>query len=171
MTRSRNWLVAPLALALLLGGCREEAADRSPQAADDRNRLLALMPDQPAFECNDIKVFIPMPQERHSVEGQKCEDNKAVINGWSRKCVAEGQCDTPARLAEVNKAAEDFCASWCAAKKCDYIYKKHDKCDLGADCYDSEDCRKNCDTPKRDCCYFIQAAPNFNCECRVKVQP
>lgn len=157
----RTLTVAALALLMLTAACnRTEPADKEPG-----DRLLALQGGPVAFKCREIVPVIPV---NGSVEGKTCTENKAVINGWSLLCVVDGQCNTPARLAELNQAAEDFCAQWCAKKNCAYRYTKRDRCD-SSHCLQSKDCQKNCDGPLRDSCYFQQRAPNFNCQCLERV--
>lgn len=133
------------------------------RAAGDRN--IALQGGPPPFNCHDLEALIP---KNGSVEGKVCSQNKTVVNGWSEKCVATGQCNTPARLRELNGAAEAFCADWCAKKQCDYRYTARPKCDSSW-CQNSRECQQNCDLPLLDTCYFQQPAPNYNCQCIEKV--
>ena len=151
-----------IVLLLSFTGCKEDESI----ARKNTDRSLAFQPAQRAFLCQDIKPLIPVGG---SAEGKTCPENKTVINGWSETCVAAGQCNTPVRLGEINKAAEEFCADWCRRKNCDYKYTKRDKCDSSW-CLNSKDCQANCGVPLLDTCYFQQAAPNYNCQCQEKVQ-
>ncbi len=151
-----------LVLLLTVGACNRDDSSQTEQ----NDRLLALRGGPVAFQCKEIDAFIP---KREFVEGETCQENKAVVNGWSLLCLVANQCNTPARLAELNQAAEAVCAEWCAKKKCDYQYTKREKCDSSR-CVNFADCQKNCNVPFRDQCYFQQAAPNFNCQCRERIQ-
>jgi len=162
MLRGIRFLFAGV-LMLALAACHQPKAE-SRKTLDE---MLALRPvQQQAFKCQNIEALIP---EGHSVEGKTCPENKAVVNGWSETCVAQGQCNTPARLGEVNGAAEKFCADWCAKKKCDYKYTSRTKCSSSW-CMNSDDCQKNCNLPLLDACFFQEATPNYNCECKDKVE-
>ena len=154
-------LLVTAALVGLAGCVRDESAAR--RAAD---RTLTLQPGPAAFKCHDLLGVIPINE---FVEGKTCSQNMAVVNGWSELCVAAGQCNTPARLNETNRAAEDFCADWCAKKDCGYRYTKHTACDSQW-CLASNRCQQNCNVPLMDACFFQQAAPNYNCECKVRVE-
>ena len=148
--------------------CQRPAPDNAhDQLADERK---ALRGGAAKFECTDIIAVIPVDNagQPMAVEGEKCSDNKTVINGWSRVCLGEKQCNTPTRLAEVNHAAETFCAEWCSKKKCDYVYTKRTKCDSSR-CIASADCQQNCDGPFWDQCYLQKSAPDYNCNCRDRV--
>jgi hypothetical protein len=168
MRNTHVLFVFSLCSVLLLAACQRPAPnDGALKEAADREQALR---GGGAFECREIRAFIPVSAGMpHSVEGQKCADNKAVVNGWSIVCVPEGQCDSAKRLAELNQAAEGFCADWCSKKNCDYSYAKHDKCD-SKDCYESSLCKQNCDGPFRDSCFFIQGKPNYNCNCKDRIQ-
>jgi hypothetical protein len=169
MRKTQILFLLTLCTVLLISACQRPAAnvDGVVKEAADRERALR---GGGAFECHEIRAFIPVSAGApHSVEGEKCVDNRAVVNGWSISCVPEGQCDSAKRLAELNQAAEGFCAEWCSKKKCDYSYSKHDKCD-SSDCYESAECKKNCDAPFQDSCFFIQSKPNYNCKCTDRIQ-
>jgi len=148
--------------ALALGGCREEPAG----LVLTKDRQVEQQPAQNGFQCVDIDALIPRGQ---SVEGKTCKENKAVINGHSDKCLVEEQCNQATRLAEFNQKAEAVCAEWCANKDCDYDYTKRDKCD-SAFCVKYKDCQNNCNLPFLDHCSIHQAKPNYNCQCKDKVQ-
>lgn len=136
--------------------------DPDPSIADrlNNNRQLALNPGA-ALQCHELRALIPVGGK---LEGPDCIDNKAVINGWSEKCVANGACNTRQRRGELNQEAKSFCADWCAAKRCDFVYTARNACD-SAWCLNSRTCQANCNLPLLDTCYFQQAAPNYNCQC------
>ncbi len=149
--------------ALLLLACapNNPKPDTDSSIADllNSNRQLALNPG--ARQCHELRALIPIGGK---IEGPNCTDNRAVINGWSEKCVANGACNTRLRRGELNQEAKSFCANWCAAKKCDFSYTARTACD-SAWCLNSRTCQANCNLPRLDTCYFQQAAPNYNCEC------
>ncbi|HEY7409929.1 MAG TPA: hypothetical protein VII13_04255 [Vicinamibacteria bacterium] len=162
---SLSMLVPALLASIAAGACAARGPDVEKRAALDRER--ALRPGRVAPQCHELQAVIPAGG---ALEGPACPDNRAVVNGWSEKCVGSQQCNTPARRAELNQAAEAFCASWCAAKRCGYRYGARDACDSNW-CMDSDFCRRNCDAPLLDTCYFQQAAPAYNCECLPGVVP
>ena len=162
MPRIRIGVLLIMASLAGLSACAsDEAAAR--RAAD---RALALQAGPAPFKCHDLFPVIPV---NGSVEGKTCPQNMAVVNGWSELCLAAGQCNTPARLAEINRAAEDFCADWCAKKSCAYRYTKRTKCDSSW-CLNSKNCQQNCDLPLLDACFLQQDTPNYNCECKDKAE-
>lgn len=160
-------ILITLALTSVISCSRKEPDSRRDDSitreVGDLN--MALQGGPPAFNCHELRAVIP---KNGSVEGKLCSQNKAVINGASVKCVAAGQCNTQARLGELNNALEAFCADWCAKKSCDYQYAPRSKCD-SIWCLESPLCQKNCDLPLRDSCSAQQPAPNYNCECIEKV--
>jgi hypothetical protein len=168
MRKTHLLFVLTVCSMVLLWSCQRPAPNDGElkEAADSQQALRG----GGAFECREIRALIPTSAGGPIVvEGKKCADNKAVINGWSEVCVPEGQCDTAKRLAELNQAAEGFCAEWCSKKNCDYNYAKHDKCDSSR-CYENSDCKKNCDGSFQDSCFFIQGKPNYNCNCKDRIQ-
>jgi hypothetical protein len=163
-------LLVLLLTVLMIGlsfACHRSTPDFAKTELEDTQKALR---GGVGFECKDIRALIPVDNNGKPmvVEGEKCTDNKAVINGWSRLCVPEGQCDTTKRLAEVNGAAEAFCAEWCSKKKCDSVYTQRSKCD-SSHCDESADCKAKCDGPFRDSCYLQKAAPDYNCKCIERV--
>lgn len=166
---SRSWLAVILILSLT--ACDEQRpdttinADAELQAQRVKDQRIALNPA--AALCHEIQAVIPVGGK---VVGPDCVDNKAVVNGWSEKCVANGACNTPTRKQELNSAAKSFCADWCAAKQCDFSYSSRSNCD-SAWCLNSNTCQRNCNVPKLDACYFQQAGPNYNCECKDPPPP
>lgn len=160
-------------LVAVLSGCTTVTSERSLSGLDPNlsskileDRALAKNPGG-ARKCHNLEALIP---KGGKLEGPNCIDNKTVVNGWSVKCVANGACNTRQRRWELNQAAKSFCADWCAAKKCDFRYSARSACDSDW-CLDSKFCQTNCNVPKRDACYFQQAAPNYNCECFDPPQP
>ena len=156
-----------LSLSIFLPGCEEEKVD-DLQSIIISNRLMEFQgPQQQAFQCHDVDAVIPVGGK---VEGPNCTDNKTVLNGHSDKCVQNGQCNAQARVREFNAEAKQFCVDWCAAKKCDFSYTNRGQCDFG-NCVNSNSCVQNCQVPLLDYCSIIQAAPNYNCECKDPPPP
>ena len=155
-------------LTLCLGyACNREQPSNETELREAQAREQTLRGAPLAFQCTDISAHIPTAKGS-AVEGKTCKENKAVVNGWSLVCVLEKDCDTAARLAEVNQEMAKFCAEWCSKKQCAYIFTKTTKCDPGY-CPENPLCVKNCDRPNRDTCMSYKKQPDFNCECIEKV--
>jgi len=149
-----------LSLIIFFLGC-EKDNDIDAVNIINRDMLAALQGGARAPQCTELKADIPTGGK---VEGPICTDNKAVINGWSLKCVQNGQCNTATRLGELNGEAEQFCSNWCDGKGCAYTYSSLSQCDSSY-CHTLNFCVQNCNSPLRDSCFFQQGAPNYNCEC------
>lgn len=154
-------------LTLLLAACAGQSTQPEQPVIDtgldiriNVARQLALNPGG-ARQCHELRALMPAGGK---VQGPNCVDNKAVINGWSEKCVANGACNPGQRRQELNQEARGFCANWCAAKRCDFVYTARSTCDSSW-CLTSNFCQTNCDVPRLDTCYFQQTAPNYNCQC------
>ena len=166
--RLASVLPALAIVGVLVSGCTTMRADQKETEILGRiskDRDLALRPAQAAPQCHKLDAFIPIG---HMVEGPQCEDNKAVVNGWSEKCVGAGQCNAAARLGELDVAAEGFCAGWCASKNCGYRYTRG-ACDSSW-CLASLFCQQNCNALLLDTCYFQKDVPNYNCKCDPRVE-
>jgi len=99
-------------------------------------------------------------------KGNNCiigDPNQAMaeIAGFSARCV--DNCDTPARLREVNAAAAGTCNGFCAQFKCAAQYAPRAQCGASA-CY-AGDPNCNAEWPLMDYCMLLQAAQVWNCQC------
>ena len=152
-----------LTLTFLLASCLK---DTDAKRANIINlEMLKALQGARAPQCSEIKADF---QSGGKVEGQTCPENKAVVNGWSIKCVQN--CDNAERLREINAEAKQFCANWCDGKGCSYTYSALSQCSKSY-CWDTNYCRNNCNGPLRDQCYFQQGPSDYNCECNNPPPP
>lgn len=103
--------------------------------------------------------------EREPMTGTTCADLAVNIGGWSEACIADGPCDTAARLKEVNARAEEECKAFCLRAKCEvWSYTPSDHC--GAVICEKEGlCPEGC--PTTDACLLMQTNAQQNCRCRL----
>lgn len=162
----KNFLSLFLMLSLIIFflGC-EKDNDYDAVNIINNDMLIALQGGPRAPQCTELKADIPTGGK---VEGPICTDNKAVINGWSLKCVQN--CDNAERLRELNAEAKQFCSNWCDGKGCSYTYSALSQCNTSY-CFTTNFCTQNCNGPFRDQCYFQQGLSDYNCECKIHTPP
>lgn len=160
-----NYLTLLLILALnfLVIGCGKQTD--ADQDNIINSEMLTALQGVRAPQCTELKADF---RSGGKVEGPVCTDNKAVINGWSLKCVQN--CDTAQRLSELNAEAKQVCADWCDGKGCSYNYSAQTQCNSSY-CFTRRFCVQNCNGQLRDQCYFQRGPSDYNCQCNNRPPP